>query len=141
MSYLLDTNVLSELRKPARQIHLSVARWASAQLPENLFVSVVSIFELEIGVQRKERSDPGQGGRLRAWLEHDVGEAFRGRVLEIDLRTARRAAGLPVPNPHPDRDAFIAATAKVHDLTVVTRNEADFTPLGVDVLNPWAQGQ
>jgi predicted nucleic acid-binding protein len=138
VSYLLDTNVLSELRKSARQIHHSVSRWASAQLPEDLFVSVVSIFELEIGVLRKERGDPWQGGRLRAWLEQDVVEAFRGRVLDIDLRTARRAAGLHVPDPQPDRDAFIAATAKVHDLTVVTRNEADFTPLGIEVLNPWS---
>jgi predicted nucleic acid-binding protein len=138
VSYLLDTNVLSELRKPARQIDLSVFRWASAQLPDDLFVSVVTIFELEIGVQRKERSDPGQGGRLRTWLERDVVEAFRGRLLDIDPRTARRAALLHVPNPQPDRDAFIAATAQVHDLTVATRNVADFGPLGIEVLDPWS---
>lgn len=90
MSYLLDTNVLRELRKSARQIDPSVSRWASAPFPEDLFASVVSIFELEIGVQRKERSDPEQGGRLRAWLEQDVIEAFHGRVLDIDLRTGRR---------------------------------------------------
>lgn len=135
--YLLDTNVLSELRKPSRQRNGAVSAWAASQEPGELFVSVVSLFELEVGVQREERRDPPQGIRLRRWLERDVVEAFRGRVIDIYLQVARRAAGLHVPDPRPDRDAFIAATAAVHQLTVVTRNEADFAALGVSILNPW----
>lgn len=137
MTYLIDTNVLSELRKSSRQIDAGVSAWAAAQEPDALYTSVVSIFELEIGVQRSERRDPRQGARLRRWLEDGVIEAFSGRLLDVDVRIARQAAGMHVPDPRPDRDAFLAATALVHDLSVVTRNEADFAPLGVPIINPW----
>lgn len=140
MSYLLDTNVVSELRKSSRQVNPAVLAWASGQDVEELFLSVVSLFELEVGVQRLERRDARQGDRLRRWLERDVLEAFRARTLDIDVRVARRAGGLQVPDPRPDRDAFIAATAAVHDLVVVTRNEADFVPLGIRFINPWKSG-
>ena len=95
------------------------------------------IEELEIGVLRIERRDPAQGELLRRWLDDRIMAAFAGRVLPIDTRVARRSAALHVPNPRPIRDGFIAATALVHGLVLVTRNVSDFEPLGVRLLNPW----
>ena len=92
-------------------------------------------------IQRVERRDAPQGARLRRWLDRDVISAFRDRTLDLDVRAARRAGGLHVPDPRPDRDAFLAATASVYGLVVVTRNEADFVPLGVRIVNPWTTGR
>lgn len=136
--YLLDTNVISELRKArAGKADGNVAAWAAGVPVASLFVSVIGIQELEIGVLLAERRDPKQGRVLRTWLEDHVLRAFAERVLPIDTAVARRSAGLRVPNPRPVRDALIAATALVHGLTVVTRNIADFEPTGVHFLNPW----
>ena len=137
MSYLLDTNVISELRKSKQRVAPQVRSWAAQQITHELSVSVITVMEIEIGVARLERRDDAQGAVLRQWLENELLAAFDDRILPIDLDVVRRAATLHVPDPRPERDALIAATALTHGLTVVTRNTADFEPLGVSVLNPW----
>jgi predicted nucleic acid-binding protein len=139
VSYLLDTNVISELRKPAQRIAEPVRSWAARQLTHELSVSVITVMEIEIGVARISRRDDRQGAVLRRWFEEEFLAAFAGRVRPIDLDVVRRAAAMHVPDPRPERDALIAATALSAGLTVVTRNTADFEPLGVPVLNPWAE--
>jgi toxin FitB len=134
--YLLDTNVVSELRK-GKSADPNVRAWSSTQRPTSLAISVITAMELEIGVVRVERRDVDQGRRLRSWFEERVLTAFRERILEIDLPVARKAVELHVPDPAPERDALIAATALMHDLTVVTRNTSDFERSGVAVLDPW----
>lgn len=138
MTYLLDTNVISELRKPEGRANPAVRRWARNQRTSELFLSVISVMEVEIGVARVEKRDGPQGAVLRRWLEQDLIPAFSGRLLRIDLAVARRAAGLHVPGPRPERDVLIAATAIEAGLTVVTRNVSDFAALGVDLVDSWA---
>ena len=136
--FLLDTNVVSELRKAkADKADPNVAAWATRVPVGSLFVSVVTILELEIGVLLVERRDPWQGALLRSWLDSHVLPAFHNRVLSIDISVAQRCAGLHVPDPRAERDALIAATALVHGMTVVTRNVSDFVLTGVPTLNPW----
>lgn len=137
MSYLPDTNVVSELRKPARRGDANVRAWAGRQLTSELSISVITVMEIEIGIARVERRDSRQGQSLRKWLERDLLAAFANRTLPVDLLTARRAAAMHVPDPRPERDVLIAATALTHNLIVVTRNIADFRPLEVETLNPW----
>lgn len=134
--YLLDTNVISELRK-AKKAHRSVRTWAQGLPAASLYISAISILELEIGILLVERRDPRQGTILRAWMEGHVLPTFSGRVLAIDTAVAQRCAALHVPNPRSDRDALIAATALVHGMTVVTRNVTDFQPMSVAMVNPW----
>lgn len=135
---LLDTNVVSELRKVrARKADRNVARWADGVDAATLFVSVITVQELEIGVLLSERKDPSSGAVLRRWLDHHVMPAFAERILPVDTAVALRSARLHVPEPRPVRDALIAATALVHGLSVVTRNVRDFESTGVAVLNPW----
>ena len=137
--YLLDTNVVSELRKVrAGRADARVAAWAGGVDAADLYLSVISLQELEIGVLLAERRDPAQGAVLRRWLDEHVVPAFDGRVLVVDAAVAQRSARLHVPNPRPLRDGLIAATALVHGMTVVTRNASDFTPTGVPTLDPWA---
>lgn len=138
MSHLLDTNVVSELRKPASRASPAVRDWARTQRTNELFLSVITVMEVEIGVSRVEKRDALQGTVLRRWLEHDLVPAFAGRLLPVDLAVARRAAGLHVPDPRPERDVLIAATALEAGLTVATRNVVDFAALGVDLVDPWA---
>ena len=134
---LLDTNVVSELRKAAKA-DANVTAWAAAQPQDTLFVSTMTVLELEIGVQRMERRDRRQGAVLRQWLDGHVLPAFDDRVLVFDTAIARRCAALHVPDPKPERDAIIAATALVHGLTLATRNIADFQNMGVKLVDPWA---
>jgi toxin FitB len=135
--FLLDTNVVSEFRRSSASP--SVVAWASAIPTEWLCISVITILEVETGVLRMERRDPLQGEVMRRWFENSVLSAFEGRTLFVDTEIARQCAKLHVPNPRGERDSFIAATALVHGLTVVTRNTKDFTSTGVKLLNPWEQ--
>ena len=136
--FLLDTNVVSELRKVRLgKANRHVAKWADSVDAADLFLSVITTQELEMGVLLAERRDPSQGTIFRAWLNGHVLPAFSGRVLPVDIAVAQRSARLHVPDPRPVRDALIAATALVHGMTVVTRNVADFEPTGVLILNPW----
>jgi len=136
--YVLDTNVVSELRKiRLGKADSQVAAWADSIEVMDLFLSVITIQELEIGVLLAERRDPSQGAVFRLWLNGHVIPAFNGRILNVDTAVAQRSARLHVPDPRPVRDGLIAATALVHGMTVVTRNVADFEPTGVPTLNPW----
>lgn len=134
--FVLDTNVLSELRKPDRA-NAHVTKWAAGIAAENQYLSAITVLELELGVLRVERKDRRQGAELRAWLNNQVLIEFAGRILPMDGLVAQRAAGLHVPDPMPERDAIIAATALVHAMTLVTRNVRDFQRTGVKTLNPW----
>lgn len=138
--YLLDTNVVSELRKVrSGRADVGVAAWAEQTRSAEMFVSAITIHELEHGVLLLERADPDQGAVLRAWLDRSVAAAFADRVLAVDDAVARRAALLHVPDPAPFRDALIGGTALTHGMTVVTRDLEDFTRFeGLDVLNPWS---
>jgi len=140
--YLIDSNILSEFRKaPAGRANPGVVAWAQAIAPESLFISVITLMELEKGIQLKARQDPIAAGVLRRWLTQRLLPSFRGRVLAVDEAVALENAGYHVPNPRPLADSLIAATAKVHDLCVVTRNVKDFALFqqtrGLRVLNPW----
>ena len=137
--FLLDTTTVSELRKVrAGRANAGVATWAEGARSAQLFVSVITIHELEHGVLLAERTDPARGRLLRTWLDQSVAAAFAERILPVDEAVARRAAALHVPDPAPFRDALIGATAFVHGMTVVTRNVRDFERFdGLEVVNPW----
>lgn len=137
--YLLDTNVVSELRKiRLGKADSHVALWADSVDAADLYLSAITVQELEIGVLLAERRDPSQGAVFRAWMNSHVLPAFNGRILAVDTTVAQCSAGLHVPDPRPFRDGLIAATALVHGMTVVTRNVADFETTGVGILNPWS---
>jgi predicted nucleic acid-binding protein len=136
--YLLDTNVISELRKArSGKADPNVAAWARSVPAASLFLSVIVIQELEIGVLAAERHDAMKGPILRTWLHESVLPNFSERILIVDTAVALRSAALHVPDPRPIRDGLIAATALVHGMSVVTRNVTDFEPTGVPVINPW----
>jgi len=136
--FLIDTNVISESRKVrSGRAEPEVVAWLAATDPSTTFISAMSLFELELGLVRIERRDPVQGERLRHWLDHIVKPGFAGRVLAMDAAVAIACAALHVPDPVSERDGWIAATALVHGLTVVTRNVADFEATGVLLLDPW----
>jgi predicted nucleic acid-binding protein len=136
--YLLDTNVISELRKSkGSKVDKKVVEWAASLSASSLFLSVITVLELEIGTLLVERRDSTQGRILRNWLNSSVLPAFSGRILSIDTAVVQRCALLHVPMPRADRDALIAATALTHGMTVVTRNVADFEYTGVAIYNPW----
>lgn len=136
--YILDTNVISELRKiRVGTANPNVAAWAKSVQFSTLFVSTISIMEIEIGVLSLERKDATQGHLLRSWLENIVLPKFSGRILPVDTDVARQCARLHVPNRRNERDAVIAATGLVYGMPIVTRNVADFMDTGVTILNPW----
>ena len=134
--FVLDTNVISELRHGKSNPSEQVRRWAAGQPSSRLFLSSISILELEIGIQALERRTPPQGSALRTWLA-GVRAAFAGRILPFTENTATVCASLHVPDRRSERDAMIAATAIEHSFTVVTRNISDFSGTGVSLLNPW----
>ena len=138
--YILDTNVVSEIgagAKGDRRANPKVLEWARSVPVAALFLSATTVLELEVGVLRLERRNKRQGKALRDWLDDKVIPAFADRILPIDTIAARRCAKLHVPNPRPDRDALIGATALSSGMTVVTRNVADFAAMRVATLNPW----
>jgi predicted nucleic acid-binding protein len=134
--FLLDTNVVSELRRPHRT-NAKVAAWADSVPPSDMFLSTITLLELETGALLLGRRGGGQGRLIQQWIEDRVLVAFAERILAVDTAVARRCAYLHVPAPKPYRDSLIAATALVHHLIAVTRNRADFEPMAVTVLNPW----
>ncbi len=138
MMYILDTNVVSELRKARTgKIDTNVSTWAESMEASDLFISSITIMELELGILSVERRDAMQGSLLRSWFEQHVLPEFSGRTLPVDTAVALRCARLHVPDKRGERDALIAATALVHGMTVVTRNVVDFEPTGVSIINPW----
>jgi predicted nucleic acid-binding protein len=134
--FLLDTNVICELRRPEKADR-NVVAWASTVPAASFFLSAISILEIELGALLSAHKDAAQGAVLRAWIDDQILSRFEGRILAVDTAVAQRCARLHVPDPRAERDALIAATAMVHGLTVVTRNVADFEPAGVALLNPW----
>lgn len=138
--FLLDTVSVSELRKVEKGLaDPNVAAWIRRQTRGDLYISVLTLFELERGVLEIERRDTLQGAVLRSWLEQGALPMFAGRILAVDGRIAMRCARLMVPNRRNFPDACISATAFVHGMTVVTRNVRDFEGIGVPILNPWVQ--
>jgi toxin FitB len=136
--YLLDTNVLSELRKQGDgRAHPGVTAWFEQIDADSCYVSVVTLFELELGIQLLERRDGTQGRKLRSWYERRLLAEFAERTVPIDAAVARRCASLHVPDPRPERDGYIAATALVHGFAMVTRNVEDFAGVGLTLINPW----
>lgn len=138
MMFLLDTNVVSELRKAGDgRADANVTAWLSNEDAARFYISVVTLMEIELGILRMERRDAEQGALLRAWMNTRVLPEFSERTLPIDSVVALRCARLHVPNLRSERDATIAATALVHGMAVVTRNVAGFAATGVNVINPW----
>ena len=135
--YLLDTNVVSELRKAAPKGNRNVLAWAATVPARSLYISAITVLELETGVLLVTRRDRRQGQVLRSWLDIQVLPAFTDRILPVDVAAALQCAKLHVPNRRPDRDALIAATALVHGMAVVTGNISDFAPMEVATVNPW----
>lgn len=136
--YLLDTNVVSELRKyKSGKANTNVVSWASEQSNALLFISVITVMELETGILLKTRKDPAQGKVLEKWFRDQVLTTFKNRILPFDDQVALECAKLHVPDRRSDRDALIAATAIVHSMTVVTRNIDDFVDTKCKLINPW----
>ena len=138
MRLVLDTDVVSELRKAGDgKADANVVAWVSSVDAATLYLSTVTLLELELGILRILRRDTVQGTKLRTWMDRYVLPEFSDRILPLDQAVALRCAALHVPDPRADRDATIAATALVHGMTVVTRNLVGFEPTGVRVMNPW----
>ena len=138
--FLLDANVVSELRKVGDgRADARVTVWIAEQDAQSFYISALTLMELEIGILRIERRDADQGKRLRHWMDRHVLPEFRERTLPVDAAVALRCARLHVPDPRAERDALIAATAIVHGMTVVTGNRADFEATGVALIDPWTE--
>jgi predicted nucleic acid-binding protein len=136
--FLLDTNVVSELRKAGSGLaDANVVAWLSAEDASSFYLSAITVMELELGILLKARKDAAQGARLRAWMDSHVMPEFSQRTLSVDSAVALRCARLHVPDPRPERDSLIAATALVHGMTMVTRNVGDFAGMGLTLVNPW----
>ena len=138
--YLLDTNVVSEIRKISRgQADAALEQWTHSVSFDDCHLSVITLLEIEQGILRvQHRGDEAQFMRLQHWLNDTVIPTFDQRILPIDRHTARICARLHVPDQRPYNDALIAATAIRHDLTLVTRNVRDFAELNVPLLNPFS---
>lgn len=134
--FVLDTNIVSELRRPVKA-QPNVVAWAGSTPLAYMFISVITILEIELGALLIERKDKAKAKHLRAWIDEQVMARFEGRILAVDTAVAQRCARLHVPEQRAERDALIAATALVHGMKVVTRNVADFTSIGVEIINPW----
>jgi predicted nucleic acid-binding protein len=137
LSYLLDTNVISELRKRDRG-HPSVIRWAASVDPVSLFTSVLVIGEIRRGIELKRRTDTAQAIALEVWFDR-MRLSLGGRIIAVDERIADAWGRLGVPDAVPAVDGLLAATALVHDLTVVSRNVSDLRRTTARVLNPFSR--
>lgn len=138
--YLLDTNVISELRKiKSGKANKAVEEWGKSIPVSAMFVSVITILELEMGILAKERKDKIQSRVLREWFDKQVMPTFKDRIIPIDVSVAKQCAKFHVPNPKSERDALIAATAKTHGMILVTRNLADFKDIKIKLINPWGE--
>lgn len=139
MRFLVDTNVISELRR--RGGDAGVKAWVRGQDSAELAISVITVMEIELGILRKARVDPDQAEILRRWFEASVLTGFVDRILPLDLPAARRVAPLDVPDQAPTHDALIAGTALARGLVVVTRNTRDFVRTGAETVDPWSTGR
>lgn len=138
MTYLLDTNVVSELRKIGDgKADANVVAWVGREDSTAFFLSAITILELELGILGVQRRDARQGARLRTWLDNHIRPEFAGRILSVDDAVATRCAHLHIPDRRNEVDALIAATALVHELTLVTRNVKDFEGTGAIIVDPW----
>lgn len=136
--YLLDTSVLSELRKLGDgRADANVTTWLADRDANSFFISVNTLMELEIGILRVERRDIRQASILRQWVDGIVRPEFTARTLPIDEAIALRCARLHIPGPRSDRDVLIAATALHHGMAIVTQNVANFTATEAPLINPW----
>jgi predicted nucleic acid-binding protein len=136
--FILDTNVISELRRAGQgKADKNVVTWAQSVDATNLYISAITVLEIETGILQIERRDPDQAAILRNWFEGHVLKAFENRILPIDEIVARRCAQLHVPDPKSERDALIAASALVNGMTIATRNIKDFDQTGAHVFDPW----
>jgi toxin FitB len=135
--FVLDTNVVSELRKArSGRADPNVTAWARSVPTASLYLSVITVMELESGILPLKDRDHAQFIALRAWMDNFVLPAFAGRILDFDMQSAIRCASMHAPQPRPLRDSMIAATALRHNMTVVSRDVADFENI-VPVINPW----
>lgn len=135
MTFLLDTNVVSELRK--RRPDANVGAWSQTVSVNHMFVSAVTVMEIEQGILLIGRRDVRQATALRTWMTGQFLPEFEARILPFDQAAALICAAMHVPDPKPGRDSMIAATASLHGLSVVTRNTRDFENCGVPTFNPW----
>jgi len=133
--FLLDTNVVSETIKSRPD--QNVDRFMASIRDRPLFLSVLTVGELRKGAEKKRRTDKGRAEALDAWI-HGLEETFQGRIVPVDLQTARLWGELSAPRLRPIVDILLAATAIVHQLTLVTRNARDIADTGVDMINPWS---
>jgi len=136
MPYLIDTNVVSELRKKGK-CHPAVRQWQDGVTGGEIFISAISLMEIKNGMLGARRKDPAFGEILEDWYENQVKPTFEGRVLPVDLAAAECAGEILQHRTRGLADALIAATAQVHGLTLVTRNTADFYDAGIKLVNPW----
>jgi predicted nucleic acid-binding protein len=138
--FLLDTNIISESRKlGTAKVDPNAARWFAQVDVETTYVSAMTIFELERGVKHMERRDTAQGSVLRRWFDEQVMATYEPRTLPLSREVALICAGLHIPDPKSERDAWIAATAIDAGLTLVSRNVGDFANMGVGLINPFEQ--
>jgi predicted nucleic acid-binding protein len=139
VTWLVDTNIISEVRKGPR-CHPGVAAWWAAVEDRDLFLSVLTLGEIRRGIEAIRHRDPAKAATLERWLR-DVSEAFGARIIGVDLAVAEAWGRMSVARSVPVIDALLAATAQVHDLVLVTRNTADVSGLGVRTLNPFDEAQ
>lgn len=136
--FVLDTNVISELRKKhLGRAAAAVVAWADRSPPETRYICSITVMELEMGILPLERRDPARAGLLRDWLSHQVLPSFADRILPVDATAASICARFMYPKTRPLRDALIAATARAQNFTLVTRNIKDFQDMPIRLLNPW----